>query len=90
MDEKMVRNMYFAHVHRLPSESDGPKSIIVRFTSFKEMDMVLSNAPKLAGSSRRIVKDLPVQMEKERARLAKVAYRIRKEENIQTRIKDKG
>ena len=90
MDEERLQTMYFAHEHRLPSESDGPKPIIVRFTSFEERDMVLSNAPKLAGGRRRIITDLPVQMKKERARLAKVAYRIHKEEKIQTRIKDKG
>ena len=32
----------------------------------------------------------PVQMKNERGRLAKVAYKIRKEEKMQTRIKDKG
>ena len=51
---------------------------------------MLSNAYKLVGSKRRIIADWPVQMKNERGRLSKIAYRIRKDELLQTRIKDKG
>ena len=85
-----VSNMYFAHGHRLPSNNPGPKPIILRFTNYGDRDLVLSNAYKLGGSKRRIIADWPVQMKNERGRLAKVAYKIRKEEKLQTRIKDKG
>lgn len=91
MEEEKVQSMYFAHAHRLPSNSrEGPRPLIVRFTSFEERESVLAHAPKLAGTRRRIVSDLPVPMKKERARLAKQAYDIRKKEGLQTRIKDKG
>ena len=49
-----------------------------------------SRAYKLAGSRRRILSDLPVDMKKERGRLAKAAYDIRQNEKLQTRIRDKG
>ena len=49
-----------------------------------------SNAYKLAGSKRRIIAAWPVQMKNERKRLSKIAYRIRNDELLQTRIKDKG
>lgn len=90
LDYSRVSNMNFAHGHRLPSKSPGPKPIILRFTNYGDRDLVLSNAYKLGGSRRRIIADWPVQMKNERGRLAKVAYKIRKEEKMQTRIKDKG
>lgn len=90
LDYSRVSKMYFAHGHRLPSKSPGPKPIILRFTNYGDRDLVLSNAYKLGGSRRRIIADWPVQMKNERGRLAKVAYKIRKEEKMQTRIKDKG
>lgn len=91
ISQRRVNAMYFAHGHRLPSKSKtGPKPIIIRFTSFGDRDLVLSKAPKLAGSKRRIVTDLPVVMKEERGKLAKEAYRIREDEKLQTRIKEKG
>lgn len=86
-----VDNMYFAHGHRLPSKSNrGPRPIIIRFTSYGDRGLVLSNAPKLAGTKRRIVSDLPVVMKEARGELAKEAFKIRHEENLQTRIKEQG
>lgn len=86
-----VDNMYFAHGHRIPSDrNEGPKPIIIRFCSYQDRELVLSRAYKLAGSRRRILSDLPVDMKKERGRLAKAAYDIRQNEKLQTRIRDKG
>lgn len=86
-----VDNMYFAHGHRMPTErNEGPKPIIVRFCSYQDRELVLSQAYKLAGSRRRILSDLPVDMKKERGRLARIAYNIRQNEKLQTRIRDKG
>lgn len=90
LDDEKVQSMYFAHGHRLPSRSPGPKRIILRFLSFEERELVLSNAYKLGGSRRRIVSDLPLEMKKERGRLSRVAHNIRKKDLLQTRIKDKG
>lgn len=85
-----VNNMYFVHSHRMPSKSPGPKPIILRFCQYQDRDLVLSKSYKLAGSKRRIISDLPVIMKAERARLAKIAYKVRKDEKLKTRIKDKG
>ena len=85
LDYDRVNNMYF--VHRMPSKSPGPKPIIRRFCQYQDRDLVLSNSYKLAGSKRRITSDLPVIMKAERARLAKIAYKIRKDEKLKTRIK---
>ena len=86
-----VDNMYFAHGHRLLTKAKtGPRPIILRFTSFGDRDLVLANAPKLAGTRRRILSDLPVKMKEERGKLASEAFRLRKEEKLQTRIKERG
>lgn len=91
LDSYRVNDMYIAHAHRLPSENKGgPKPLIMRFAAYEDRELVLSNAYKLAGTKRRIVSDLPVVMKKERGRLATAAYKIRHDEELQTRIKDKG
>ena len=90
LDYHRVNSMYFTHGHRIPSNSPGPKPIILRFSQYSDRDLVLSNAYKLGGSKRRIIADWPVKMKNERARIAKIAYTIRKSELLQTRIKDKG
>ena len=91
IDPYTVDNMYFVHGHRLPTEKEeGPKPVILRFAHYGDRDIVLSNAYKLAGTKRRILSDLPVSMKKERRRLAKEAFHIRKNEDLQTRIKEKG
>lgn len=91
LESEKVNNMYFAHGHRMLKEgSEGPRPIIIRFCSYQDRELVLSQAYKLAGSRRRILSDLPVEMKKERGRLAKVAYNVRQNEKFQTRIRDKG
>lgn len=86
-----VDNMYFAHGHRMPSKKkEAPRPIIVRFTSYGDRDLVLANAKKLAGTKRRIVTDLPVPMKEVRGVLAKEAFKIRHDEKLQTRIKERG
>ena len=91
LDPNKVDNMYCAHAHRLPAENqEGPRPLIIRFASYADRELVLANSYKLAGSRRRILPDLPVIMKKERSRLAREAYTIRKNENMQTRIRDRG
>lgn len=90
IDMTIVNRMQFVHCHRVPSRGKGPKPIILRFLSYQDRELVLSNAKLLAGSKRRILVDLPNSMKIERNRLAKEAYYIRKKELLQTRIKDKG
>lgn len=90
IDRDTVERMKFAHGHRIPSRGNGPRPIIMRFASYQDRELVLRNAKMLAGTQRRIVVDLPEPMKRERNKLAKVAYEIRKSEKLQTRIKDKG
>jgi hypothetical protein len=79
-----------ANAHRLPTRSKGPKPIIVPFLHFGNKQMVMSRAHKLAGNQMRILDDLPVSMKGERFLLSHVAYKIRKNEKLQTRIRDDG
>ena len=88
--ESRVDDMYFAHAHRVPSRGKGPKPIILRCTSFADRELILSKAKNLLGSKRTILVDLPEPMKKERNRLAKIAYDIRKSELVHTRIKETG
>lgn len=90
IDEERVRSIYFSNDHRIPSKSQGPRPVILRFTSYDDKELVLSKAYKYAGSKRRVLVDLPEDMKKERGRLARKAYEIRQKEEMQTRIKDKG
>ena len=88
LDSDKVENMYFSNAHRLALVyADDPRPLIMRFTSYEERELALANAHKLAGSRRRILPDLPVAMKKERGRLAKEAYQIRKK--LHTRIRNK-
>ena len=90
LDEERVRDMYFVNGHRIPSKSPGQKPIILRFTSFEDRELILSQASKYVGSRRRVLVDLPEDMKKERDRLAKKAFEIRKNEKKHTRIRGKG
>lgn len=90
IDPERVRDMYFANGHRIKAESTtGPRPFIIRFTSYEDRELVLSQAYKLGGKRKRITTDLPVKMKRERGKLVKEAYKIRKEEELQTRIRDK-
>jgi hypothetical protein len=92
IEEERVDNMVFANLHRIPSESKGPKPVIVKFAQMMDRDLVYSKAlhPILREEKRRILSDLPVIMKKERGRLAKKAYEIRRDEKLKTRIQENG
>ena len=82
--------MYFVNGHRLPSENaEGPIPIILRFTHYRDREILLSYAFKLAGKRRKFLSYLLVSMKKER-RLATEAFHIWKNEKTKTRIKEKG
>ena len=60
------------------------------FLHFGDKQLVMSRAHKLAGKQIRILDDLPVSMKEERFLLSHVDYKIRKNEKLQTRIRDDG
>jgi len=90
IDHRKAQAIPIANAHRLPTRSKGPKPIIVRFLHFGDKQLVMSRAHKLAGKQIRILDDLPVSMKEERFLLSHVAYKIRKNEKLQTRIRDNG
>lgn len=90
IEEERVKKIHFSNGHRLPSDHDGPRPVIMRFVSYEDRELVLSKAFNLAKTGMRILTDLPVPMKKERQRLAKIAYGIRQKENLKTRIRDTG
>jgi hypothetical protein len=92
LPEERVAEMSFANYHRMPSESKGPKPIIVKFLSMQDRDLVYSKAfhPSLRDEKKRILSDLPVKMKRERGRLASIAYQLRQSEKLKTRIVEKG
>ena len=51
---------------------------------------MLSHAKHLLKTGKRILTDLPVPIKLKMDRIAKKAFKIRTEEKLQTRIKDKG
>ena len=87
--DSRLDGMYFVNGHRLFSDPAlGPRPALIQFGSYEDREIVLSNAYKLARTRKRIPTDLPVVMK--RGRLAKDAYKIRQDERMQTRIKEKG
>lgn len=92
IDTDRARQIHFSNGHRLPVDSKfvGPKPIIMRFSCYEDRELILSQAFKLANKGKSIQTDLPVIMKRERQRLSRVAYTIRNEENLKTRIRDKG
>ena len=90
IDEERAQNIHFVHGHRYPTESNGPNPVILRFSCYDDRELILSCAKKLLKTGKRILTDLPVSMKRERGRIAKIAYNIRKSEKLQARIKKRG
>ena len=95
ISEAKADEIPIANAHRVPSRSNNPQSktktpdaIIIRFIHYADKQFVMSNAFKLFGKKLRILDDLPVVMKQERGRLARIAYKIRNDEKLQTRIRD--
>ena len=86
IDHRKAQAIPIANAHRLSTRSKGPKPIIVRFLHFGDKQRVMSRAHKLAGKQIRILDDLPVSMKEGRFLLSHVAYEIRKNEKLQTRM----
>ena len=93
MDPALVDGMLFANVHRLDPRPGGPTPIIVRFIHYSDREAVFSRV-KDTPKGFRIFTDLPVDMKKERNRLAKIAYDLRNHTDINqrrlTKIVDEG
>ncbi|XP_053406468.1 testis-specific gene 10 protein-like [Mercenaria mercenaria] len=90
-DEK-VQKIDFTNCHRLPYDGAGPKPIIARFVYFEDRELIYSKAlmPIFKNERKRVLTDLPTELKKTRAKLAKEAYTIRRSERLKTRILEKG
>ena len=90
IEKEKAQNIHFVNGHRYPTKNKGPNPVILRFSSFDDRELVLSHAKNLLNTGKRILVDLPTKMKIERNRIANIAYKVRKEEEMHTRIKDKG
>ncbi|CAC5361862.1 unnamed protein product [Mytilus coruscus] len=90
IEQRKANAIPIANAHRVPTRGSGPKPIIVRFIHYGDKQLIMSSAHNLKGSQIRILDDLPVSMKEERFLLSHVAYKIRKKEKLQTRIRDVG
>ncbi|CAC5422216.1 unnamed protein product [Mytilus coruscus] len=90
IEQRKANTIPIANAHRVPTRGSGPKPIIVRFIHYGDKQLIMSSAHNLKGSQIRILDDLPVTMKEERFLLSHVAYKIRKKEKLQTRIRDVG
>ena len=90
IETEKAQNIHFVNGHRYPTKNKGPNPVILRFSSFDDRELVLAHAKNLLNTGKRILTDLPTKMKIERNRIANIAYQIRKGEELQTRIKDKG
>ena len=90
IEKEAAQNIHFVNGHRYPTKNKGPNPVIIRFSTWNDRELVLSHAKNLLNTGKRILTDLPTKMKIERNRIANIAYQIRKGEELQTRIKDKG
>ncbi|VDI42598.1 Hypothetical predicted protein [Mytilus galloprovincialis] len=95
IDKEKAESFPIANAHRIPSRQTSdqirrPAPIIVRFIHHGDKQYALSKGYNLSNKHMRIVDDLPPVMKESRHELAKLAYKIRNEEHLQTRIKVVG
>ncbi|CAC5406412.1 unnamed protein product [Mytilus coruscus] len=90
IEQRKANAIPIANAHRVPTRGSGPKPIIIRFLHYGDKQLIMSSAHNLKGSQIRILDDLPVSKKEKRFLLSHVAYKIRKKEKLQTRIRDVG
>ncbi|CAG2220511.1 unnamed protein product [Mytilus edulis] len=93
--QKYDKSFPFANAHRIPARQNSgerkrPNPIIIRFIHYADKELFLSHGSHLAGKNIRIVDDLPPCMKEARNELAKIAYKIRSDEKLKTRIRHLG
>ena len=97
IEESKADDTPIANAHRIkssrvhdPSKPKPPDPILVRFIHYTDKQYVMARGYKLAGTHKRMLDDLPVEMKNIRHKLANIAYDIRNNEKLQTRIRDVG
>ena len=101
--EDFAESVIIQNAHRLPKRpnveedpiqyenegTDSPNSIIVKFSCMRDRNYVVKkckNIPKMRKISVRT--DLPSDLKVKRAKLSHTAYKLHKEEKLQTRIRE--
>ncbi|CAG2220278.1 unnamed protein product [Mytilus edulis] len=87
MEKPKAESFPFANAHRIPARQNSgekklPNQIISRFIHYADKELFLSHGSHLAGKNIRIVDDLPPCMKDARNELAKIAYKIRSDDNL--------
>ncbi|XP_014680290.1 PREDICTED: protection of telomeres protein 1-like, partial [Priapulus caudatus] len=83
--------MTICTAHRLQRRAtDNPATIIGVFLYWSDREAFLKARPNLRGSKMSVRTDLPPELEMKRGALAHTAYEIRRDEKIQTRLRENG
>jgi len=90
MEGEFAKSMTIQNAHRLQKHVDAPATIIVVFLYWSEREAFLKAGPNLRGSKMSVRTDLPPELRKRRGELASIAYELRRNQNLQTRIREKG
>ena len=100
---EVVTKMMIGNMHRLPVREDQgekteddkrpppPPAIIVKFLCMSHRDAILDAASykNLKGSGISIRTDLPLVLKRKRDELATIAYKLRRDEKVQTIIRER-
>ena len=89
IERERADSIPIANAHRIPTKHNtvGPKPVIIRFIHYGDKQFIMSKGNKLAGKKIRMLDDLPPCMKEARNVLANMAYKIRNEEKLKTRIR---
>jgi hypothetical protein len=90
LEAEYAKRIVIRNAHRLQKRDPGPTPIIVVFLLWEERNSFLKSAKNLAGTKMSVRTDLPPILKQKRGELASKAYEIRRDENIQARIQERG
>jgi hypothetical protein len=92
---EQINNIAIQNVHRLPQSRHARpvngklphRPVIVRFLYLSDRNLFADTKNLRQGSKLRVLEDLPPEMKQERGRLSGIAYRLRTEDRVMTRIR---
>jgi len=90
MDEDFAKRISFKNAHRLRKRENATTPIIAVFLFWTERDAFLRAGKNLAGSRISIRTDLPPELKLKRSILAREAFEMRRDNNIQARVRERG
>jgi hypothetical protein len=90
LGDQFAKNVVIRNAHRLQKRDSGPTHIIVVFLYWAERDAFLRAGKNLAGTKMSVRSDLPPELKQQRGALAHEAFLIRRDQNIQARIQERG